>query len=331
VFQRFFARVFVTFVLVTGLAGGVGAQDLKLRLAHVAPPQTTYQDAAVRFAENVKALSGGKITIEIIPGGALGDLGQLWVQTRTGALDLHLIDLSAIVAMREGRPFSVMWAPYLFKDQAHLHRFIEGAAFKSMMANVEKETSVVYLGDVGDRPPRALSTGSKVVTTPADLAGLKIRTPEHPVIVGTFKAWGAVPTPIKASELFVALKSGLVDGQDNGSIDFLGAGYGEVQKAYMPLDYIYSAMGVWMAGQRWQTLSEEQRGWLRAAAAKARDDGRKQHSAAMKAAADKMAAAGITIGKPDMAAFQKASESVIKEFDGKMWPAGLYQQIRDLP
>jgi TRAP-type transport system periplasmic protein len=306
------------------------AQELKLRLAHVAPPQTTYQDAAVRFADNLKTISGGKITVDIIPGGALGDLGQLWVQTRTGALDLHLIDISAIVAMREGRGFSVMWAPYLFSDQAHVHRFLASDMFKTMMANVEKETSVVYLGDVGDRPPRALTTGSKVVNTPTDLAGLKIRTPEHPVIVGTFKAWGAVPTPIKASELFVALKSGLVDGQDNGSIDFLGAGYGEIQKAYMPIDYIYSSMGVWMAGQKWQALTEEQRGWLKAAAAKASADGRKLHADAMKAALDKIAASGITVAKPDIAAFRKASESVITEFEGKMWPAGLYGQIRDI-
>ena len=312
---------------VLGGAVAASAQEIKLRLAHVAPPQTSYQDAAVRFADEVKKLSNGTITVEIIPGGTLGDLGQLWVQTRQGSLDLHLIDVSAIVAMREARAFSVMWAPFLFRDQAHLHTYIASDQFKELMAGIEKETGVVYLGIAGDRPPRALSTGSKAIVKPADLAGLKIRTPEHPVIVATFKAWGAIATPLKASELFVALRSGVVDGQDNGSIDFIGAGYTDVQKAYAPLDYIHSAVGIWSSGQRWAQLNEQQRSWLKEAANNAGLAGKPLHAAAMSVAEKTMTDKGVTISKPDIAAFREASKPVIAEFEGKLWPTGLYEKI----
>ena len=320
-------RNILTLLAVFSVATAASAQEIKLRLAHVAPPQTTYQDAAVRFADELKRLSNGTMGVDIIPGGTLGDLGQLWVQTRQGSLDLHLIDVSAMVAMREARALSVMWAPFLFRDQAHLHTYIASDQFKELMAGIEKETGVVYLGIAGDRPPRALSTGSRAVTKPADLAGLKIRTPEHPVIVATFKAWGAIATPLKASELFVALRSGVVDGQDNGSIDFIGAGYTDVQKAYAPLDYIHSAVGIWCSGQRWAQLSEQQRDWLKDATKNAGLAGKPLHAAAMAAVEKAMVEKGVTISKPDLAAFREASKPVVAEFEGKLWPAGLYDKI----
>jgi TRAP-type transport system periplasmic protein len=166
------------------------------------------------------------------------------------------------------------------------------------------------------------------VRTPADLAGLKIRTPEHPVIISAFRAWGATPTPIRASELFVALRSGVVDGQDNGSIDFLGAGYGDVQKSYMRLDYIHSAVGIWMAGQRFAALSDQQKTWVRQATVDSGIAGRATHAAQMQDAMAKIAAQGIAIVEPDIAAFTAASVPVVTENEGKLWPAGLFARIR---
>lgn len=308
-------------------AAAAQAQDITLRLAHVAPPQTTYQTAAERFAANLSALSGGSMAVEIIPGGVLGDLSQLWVQTRTGALDLHLIDVSATIAMKEARPFLVMWTPFLFSDQDHFHRFMASDTFGDMMADVEAQTGVVYLGLAGDRPPRALTTAETPVRTPSDLAGLKIRTPEHPMIIGAFEAWGAAPTPIKGSELFNALKTGLVDGQDNGVIDFIGAGYAEAQGHYIPLDYIHSGVGIWMSPQRWASLSEEQQGWVKQATEQAGVEGRALHAAEMEAAMAKLDELGVTVTQPDRDAFLYAREGIIGNMEGKMWPEGLAAEI----
>jgi TRAP-type transport system periplasmic protein len=326
--RRHVLAAMASLAVFASLSSPIAAQELRLRMAHVAPPQTTYQEAAIRFADRLKVLSKGSMSVEIIPGGTLGDLGQLWVQTRTGSLDLHLIDVSAMVAMREARAFSVMWAPFLFRDQDHLHRFLGSDLFKEMMAGVEKETGVVYLGVAGDRPPRALSTKDKAVRQPADLAGLKIRTPEHPMIISAFRAWGATPTPIRASELFVALRSGVVDGQDNGSIDFLGAGYGDVQKNYTRLDYIHSVVGIWMAGQKYAALSDQQKAWIRQATAEAGIAGRAAHAVQMQEAMAKIAAQGIAVTEPDIAAFAAASQAVVLENEGKLWPAGLFARIR---
>lgn len=318
--------------LAAGLALSVAAlaahaQDVTLRLAHVAPPQTTYQTAAERFADNLSEISGGSMAVDIIPGGVLGDLSQLWVQTRTGALDLHLIDVSATIAMREARPFLVMWTPFLFTDQDHFHRFIASDRFDQMMRDVEERTGVVYLGLAGDRPPRALTTADTPVRTPADLAGLKIRTPEHPMIIGAFKAWGAAPTPIKGSELFNALKTGLVDGQDNGVIDFVGAGYAEAQGHYIPLDYIHSSVGIWMSPQRWARLTDEQRSWVVQATEQAGAQGRALHAAAMEEAMAKLPELGVEVTQPDRDAFLFARDAVAGGMEGEMWPDGLVAEI----
>ena len=312
------------------VAAPARAQDITLRLGHVAPPQTTYQDAAERFAAALDELSDGTMGVDIVPGGALGNLGQLWVQTRAGALDLHLIDLGAMVAMEEARPFLVLWLPFLFEDQDHFRRYAASDTFTRMMGDVEEATGLVYLGLAGDRPPRALTTADTPVTTPADLAGLKIRTPEHPMIVGAFEGWGAAPTPLPASELFTALRTGLVDGQDNGIIDFLGAGYAEAQGHYMPLDYIHSGVGIWMGGPTWARMSDEQKGWLREAARTAGERGAAEHDAAMADALASLQGLGVTVTEPDRDSFRPVADGMRASMEGGAWPEGLSEEIGGL-
>lgn len=308
----------------------IKAQDITLTLGHVAPPQTTYQDAALRFAENLAEMSGGTMGVDIVPGGALGGLAELWAQTRSNSLDLHLIDIGAIIAMKEARPFLVLFAPYLFEDQDHFRRYVESDVFDQMMSEAEAATNVVYLGYVGDRPPRVVTTAKTPVQTPDDLNGLKIRTPQHPFIISTFEGWGAAATPIGAAELLISLKTGVVDGQDNGIIDFVGGGYGEANKFYAPIDYIHSGIGLWMSPERWASLSAEQQGWVTQAAAAAGEDGRAIHDQMMADAFAKLPELGVTVTEPDMGAFRSSVTPMVQGMDGKAWPEGLYNTISGL-
>lgn len=302
----------------------------RLTLAHVAPPQSSYQDAALRFAENLAARTEGALTVDIVPGGAMGGLNELWVQTRTGTLDLHLIDIGGLVAMQEGRTFLVVWAPFLFDDRAHLGRFLESDLFEEMMGEVEAATGLAYLGAVGDRSPRVVTTAATPVERPEDLAGLRIRTPEHPFIIEAFSAWGATALPLPASEMMLALRSGLVDGQDNGLLDFVGPGFAEVQKHFAPIDYLHSAIGLWMSPQAWERLSEEEREHLRAAAREAGEAGRALHEEETRAAMERLDALGVAVSQPDREAFREAVAGMIERLDGGAWPAGRYDAIRGM-
>ncbi len=314
----------------TALPGLGAAQEIKLTLGHVAPPQTTYQDAAVRFADKLAEMSGGTMGVDIVPGAALGGLGELWAQTRSDALDLHLIDIGAIIAMKEAREFLVLFAPYLFKDQDHFHRYIDSEVFTRMMHDAEAATGVVYLGYVGDRPPRVVTTAKTPVSKPDDLKGLKIRTPQHPFIISTFEGWGASSTPLGAAELLIALKTGVVDGQDNGIIDFVGAGYTDANKFFAPINYIYSGIGLWMSPGRWAAMNAEQQGWLKAAAAHAGEAGKKEHVQMMADAFAKLPDLGVSVTEPDIDAFRASVQPMVQGMDGKAWPEGLYQTISGL-
>jgi len=325
--RSFVAALALTFTAMPGIAA---AQEIRLTLGHVAPPQTTYQDAAVRFADKLAELSGGTMGVDIVPGAALGGLGELWAQTRSNALDLHLIDIGAIIAMKEARPFLVLFAPYLFTDQEHFYRYLESEVFAQMMSDAEAATGVVYLGYVGDRPPRVVTTAKTPVTKPSDLKGLKIRTPQHPFIISTFEGWGASSTPLGAAELLIALKTGVVDGQDNGVIDFVGAGYADANKFFAPINYIYSGIGLWMSPGRWASMNEEQQGWLKQAAAYAGEAGKKEHVRMMAEAFAKLPELGVTVTEPDIDAFRASVQPMVKDMDGKAWPEGLYETISGL-
>lgn len=304
------------------------AQQVKLKLAHVGPPTSAYQTAAERMNTNLKALSGGTMEMEIIPGGALGSLVQLWAQLRLGTLDMHLVDVGAMTPMKEARAFNVVLMPYVFRDQDHYRKFVASDLLKEMMGVVEKDVGIKYLGYLGDRPPRALTTSKTPVRKVEDIKGLKIRTPEVAAITEAFKAFGASATPIKASEIYTALQTGLVEGQDNGIIDVVAAGWVEVQKYYMPIDYQQSGMGVWMSGSKWTSLNDQQKGWVLEAAKRAGLDGRAVYERELEDAIAQAKKKGMEFIAVDKSGFIKASESMVTEKEGTVWPKGLVERIK---
>jgi len=307
-------------------APAIAQAPITLRLAHVAPGRSDYQLAA----EHLGGQLAPEIALQILPGGTLGDLTQLWAQLRTGAIDLHVIDVGALVALREGRHFGVLLVPYLFRDKAHWDRFIASAVLPEMLAPVEQAAGIRWAGYLGARSPRALSTTSRRVEKPDDLRGLKVRTAEMPPVVEAFRRWGASPTPLRAPDLYNALQTGLVEGQDNGVVDTVAAGYADLQKYYATLDYIFSGMGLWASATAWNRLGATRQDRLRAASAAT--------AAAMDAAlAEKMRdafaaldAKGVTVTRPDPAPFRAALAGWVAESDGKAWTAGLYERIAAL-
>jgi TRAP-type C4-dicarboxylate transport system substrate-binding protein len=303
------------------------AASVSLKIAHVAPPTSSFQINSERFAKHLRQVSGGTMDVEIVPGGALGNLVQLWAQLRAGSLDMHVIDIGAILPMKEARHFFIVTMPYLFRDQAHWRSFLAGDVFAGMMAKAETATGIKYVGPLGDRPPRALTTRKKKVMTPADMKGMKIRTPLNPAITEVFKAWGAAPTPVKGSELYQSLQSGLVNGQENGIDAVVQAGLTEVQKYFMNTRYIHSGIGMWISGAKWQSLSAEQQGWVTAAAKAANDEAVAAFDGEVAAMFAQAKAKGMEIVEPDIAAFRAAARPIVEAWDGKRWPKGMYDKI----
>ena len=308
------------------LASAAFAQTT-LRMAYVAPPPV-WGPIADQFAKNVAERSNGEIKIQSFGAGQLGSLPQNYAGLRTGQIDMMLADTGTLALAKGGKDFNALFAPYVFRDNAHFKAFMLSPTFHEMLAPVEKEAGFKYVGYVSDRAPRQLTTSNRKVLKPEDMKGLKVRVPETPTILEVMKAWGASPTPIPAAELYLAMKQGLVDGQDNGFDAIAGAKYYEVQKYAMRIDYIQSGLMVLMAADKWGRLTPAQQKAMTEAAADTEKWASKMTWEVAAKSIDTLRAQGMEIVEPDLAPFRKTAEDVTKKFDGEMWSKGTVQKIQ---
>lgn len=298
-----------------------------LRMAYVAPPPV-WGPIAEQFAKNVSERTNGEIKIQSFGAGQLGSLPQNYAGLRTGQIDMMLADTGTLALAKGGKDFNALFAPYVFRDNAHFKAFMLSPTFHEMLAPVEKEAGFKYVGYVSDRAPRQLTTSNRKVLKPEDMKGLKVRVPETPTILEVMKAWGASPTPIPAAELYLAMKQGLVDGQDNGFDAIAGAKYYEVQKYAMRIDYIQSGLMVLMAADKWTRLTPAQQKAMTQAAADTEKWASKMTWEVAAKSLDTLRAQGMEIVEPDLGPFRKTADEVAKKFDGEMWSKGTVQKIQ---
>ncbi|HVZ42629.1 MAG TPA: TRAP transporter substrate-binding protein [Ramlibacter sp.] len=298
-----------------------------LRMAYVAPPPV-WGPIADRFAQEVDARTKGEVKVQSFGGGQLGSLPQNYAGLRTGQIDMMLADTGTLAIAKGGKDFNALFAPYVFRDQAHFKNYMMSPTFRDMLAPVEKEAGFTYVGYVSDRAPRQLTTSNRKVTKLEDMKGLKIRVPETPTILEVMKAWGASPTPVPASELYLAMKQGLVDGQDNGFDAIAGAKYYEVQKYAMRIDYIQSGLMVLIAADKWARLTPAQQTAMREAAAETEKWASKMTWDVAEKSLDVLKKQGMEIVEPDLTGFRRAADEVTKRFDGEMWAKGTIQKIQ---
>jgi tripartite ATP-independent transporter DctP family solute receptor len=321
-------RILTLAALALGLSGAALAEQT-LRMAYVAP-QPVWGPIADHFAQEVAQRTGGEVKIQSFGGGQLGSLPQNYGGLRTGQIDMMLADTGTLALAKGGKDFNALFAPYVFRDNAHFRAFIQSPTFREMLAPVEHEAGFKYVGYVSDRTPRQLTTSNRKVMSPADMKGLKVRVPETPTILEVMKAWGASPTPIPAAELYLAMKQGLVDGQDNGFDAIAGAKYYEVQKYAMRLDYIQSGLFVLIAADKWGRLTPAQQKAMTDAAAETEKWASKTTWEAAERSLDTLRKNGMEIVDPDVAAFRKVADEVNRKFDGTLWQAGTLQKIQSV-
>jgi tripartite ATP-independent transporter DctP family solute receptor len=323
--MKFLLRILAA--AVTAAAAVAAQAQPALRMAFVAPPPV-WGPIADHFAKEVESRTSSEVKIQSFGGGQLGSLPQNYAGLRTGQVDMMLADTGTLALARGGKDFNALFAPYVFRDHAHFKAFMNSPAFREMLAPVEKDAGFKYVGYVSDRTPRQLTTANRKVLKPEDMKGLKIRVPETPTILEVMKAWGASPTPVPAAELYLAMKQGLVDGQDNGFDAIAGAKYFEVQKYAMRLDYVQSGLMVLMAADKWARLSPAQQKALTEAAAETDKWASKMTWEVAEKSIGVLKANGMEIVEPDLGPFRKTAEEALRRLDGEMWAKGTVQKIQ---
>ena len=295
-------------VLAAAFAGAVQAQT-EIKFGHVGEPGSLFAASAEEFAKRANARLGGKAKVVVFGSSQLGGDKELLQKLKLGTVD---IALPSTVMSSEADLFGVFEMPYLVKDRAHMRRIESEVFWKSLAPAAEaKGLKVIAVWENGYRH---ITNSKRPINTPADLQGIKLRVPEGKWRVKMFQAYGANPSPMKFSEVFTALQTGVMDGQENPFTQIYSAKFQEVQKYLSLTGHVYTPAYATVGAKKWASLSADVRGTLEPVAKET------QSFVYDKAATDdeellgKIKAAGVQVNTPNKDAFIAASKPVYEDF-----------------
>jgi tripartite ATP-independent transporter DctP family solute receptor len=298
----------LTVAVAAALAASAHAQT-ELKMGHVGEPGSLIGASADEFARRASQKLGGKYKIVTYGSSQLGGDKELLQKLKLGTIDFAE---PSTVMSSEADIFGVFEMPYLVKSREHMKK-IENELFWSKM-EPEVEKKGLKLLAVWENGYRHITNSKRPINTPADLQGMKLRVPEGKWRVRMFQAYGANPSPMKFSEVFTALQTGVMDGQENPFAQIASAKFYEVQKYLSLTGHVYTPSYVAVGAKKWAALPADVRKALEASAKET------QAWVYEKAARDdeellaKMKTAGILVNEANKDAFIAASKPVYEEF-----------------
>jgi tripartite ATP-independent transporter DctP family solute receptor len=289
-------------------AGTVQAQE-KITVAIGGAPQSLQGQTAKGFADRLQERLGDDYEVEYFDSAQLGDERQLVQRMRMGTVDLAAI--SSIMSSVSS-DFALFDLPYLVKDRDHLKR-IDQEIVMADLAKSAREQGLTVIS-TWENGFRHITNSKRPINTPEDLDGLRIRTPQSDWRTRMFSAWGANPTPMAFSEVFVALQTGVVDGQENPLSNIYGARFHEVQDYLSLSNHVYSPIWLLAGNGGWDKFSDEVREAIQGAAAETQDWALNRGAELDEELLALMKEEGMEVNEVDRGAFIAGSESVYKTF-----------------
>lgn len=214
------------------------------------------------FKKQIEEKSGGKITVEVYHDGLLGDEAALWQSVRDGSVDFTVVG----TPMNQEFPMMLIsdW-PFLYRDLNHAKNVWTGEIADEVSTKFHEKFPEVELLGWGPNSARTF-TSNKPLTCVADFEGQKFRMPNNPIHIGITENLGASAMVIPLGELFTALETGTVDGQDNGMVTVLAQNFQEVQKYLYETNHIVATLEIIANEDKLNEMSENQRQIIRDAA-----------------------------------------------------------------
>jgi tripartite ATP-independent transporter DctP family solute receptor len=284
----------------------------EIKLGHVGEPGSLFQISADEFAKRANARLGGKAKVVTFGSSQLGGDKEMLQKVKLGTLDMAL---PSTVMSSEVDLFGVFEMPYLVKDRAHMGR-IEKEVFWAKLAPESEKKGLKVLA-VWENGYRHITNSKRPINSPADLKGIKLRVPEGKWRVKMFQAYGANPSPMKFSELFTALQTGVMDGQENPFTQIYSAKLQEVQKHLSLSGHVYTPAYL-VVGRNFASLPPDVRKILEDTAKETQAFVYATAAAEDKALLDKLKAAGMQVNEVDKDAFVAASKPIYDEFGAEV-------------
>jgi tripartite ATP-independent transporter DctP family solute receptor len=326
--------VLVVFVLLlTFSCVNVFAADVKLTWSSISVPGDAHTEAMKVFKEEVESLSAGHITVDLYIAGAIYTQEGELAAVREGTLDMAYYGTNWLA---EFIPYLSMFsAVYTFSSYRHMTKVMNGEIGQRIFEEIAQKIGVrplaaFYLGT------RELNVVEKVgpVRTPEDMKGVKLRTPASPAWIALGKALGGNPTPMSFGEVYMGLKTGAIEGQDNPLPTDKNAKFYEVTKYIILTDHVVNAVLPTINEKKWQSLSDIDKLIIHKALDKAKKFCDETNLKAEAELLDFFREKGlIIIEDPDKAAFAayaKNSYATESKDISKDWDMELYEEIQAL-
>jgi len=291
--------VFFITLLVTSSAFSAG-QEAKtvFRLGHIRDTSHPTHIAALKFKDLVEEKSKGRIEVKVYPNSQLGGPKEMFVQMQTGDLEMVYGGINTFAWIKGGEAFEITAIPFLYRDYEHMRNSLLSDFFQPIIEKAEKETKI------------------KIVNI-------------SPTVLATMKALGALPQQVAFAELYMALKTGVVDAQENGALVVLSKSLYEVQNYYIKTDYIRDIETFYMGMDTWSKLSQADQELIYQATEGAGEYEtmltQLQLNSAYKTLKEKM-----TVIIPDGDSIREKLLGVFDEWEGVKWPEGLLSKISNV-
>ncbi len=314
-------KLFATLISICMVS--MSANALELKFGHVGKPGSLFAETVENFAKIANAKLGSKAKVTVFGSSQLGDDKAGMQKLKLGTVDMWLP--SSVMASIHDE-FGVFDMPFIIKDRNHMME-VEKNVLPKMAKNLEAKTGYQFIG-VWENGFRHITNNVRPINLPDDLKGIKLRTPKSKWRLKMFQSYGANPTPMAFSEVFTALKTGTMDGQENPYAQIASAKFQEVQKYLSITSHVYTPAYVAVHKDHYSKIPADVRKILEAAAKENQKFVYKRAAELEESLLDVIKKAGVKVNTANNAAFVKASKVVYDQFSSEVATgAGLVKEI----
>ena len=290
------------------LCASSASAQTEIKLGHVGAPGSLFAQSADLYAARVNAKLGNKAKVVVYGSSQLGGDGELLKKLKLGTVDLAL---PSTVMTSVAPEFGVFEMPYLVQDRGHAARIAKDVVHP-ILGPIAEKAGYRILG-VWENGYREITNNKRPIVKPADLQGVKLRVPGGVWRVKMFKAYGANPSPMELKEVFVALQTGVMDGQENPLTQTYSQKFQEVQKYLSLTGHVYTPAYL-TAGASWSRLPADVQKTLADTAKEVEPDILNLAAKLDGELIGKMKQSGIQVNEADKPAFVAASKEIYEEF-----------------
>lgn len=304
-------------------SGGALAADYTLSVNTALAQQDPLYKGLEEFKQNVEKRTNGKVAVRLFPGSQLGKDEDVLEQARAGAGVAVVVDGGRLAVFV--KEFGVLGAPYLAQGYDGIRKVVTSPLFDQWAEKLRKASGHQVLSFNWWQGERHLLT-NKPVTGPADLSGIRMRTPGAPVWMETIRAMGATPTPMGWSEVYTALQQKVIDGVEAQHPASFGSRLYEVTNHVTKTGHINLITGIVTSAAWFDKLPADLRQVLKEEALKAGDSASRATEASLADFEKQMKDKGMTITEIDVTPFRTATQPVYE----KLGYSDLHQELRKI-